>query len=173
MANYNNVNDFTFSDEDNDEPLSKEEVKDWLRIDGNSDNNIVENLISAARVVIENYLNQSLINRTISVHLNNSCGNICLPFQPFTELVSIKDADDNTIDSYLLSNSQFRRLQYPCDDGIKVEYKAGPGIGGSIPKVIHTAMLMQISFMYENRGDAEVGKSIAPMAKSILKSYRR
>lgn len=176
MANFNNVNDYTFSDEANDEPLSKEEVKSWLRIDGADDNNIIENLITAARIVIENYLNQSLIQRTVTAHLNNTCGNIYLPFQPFIELVSVKNANGDAIaeGSYTLSNTLFKRLEYPNDCNIKISYTAGPADGEEIAKVIHTGLLMQVAYMYENRGDSsDKTDGISPMAKSILKGYRR
>jgi uncharacterized phiE125 gp8 family phage protein len=182
MANFNNINDYSFSEEANDEPLSKEEVKIWLRIDGNDDNNVIENLITAARIIIENYLNQSLIKRTVTAHVNNTCGNIYLPFQPFVELVSIKDAngDDIAAGNYTLTGTLFKRLEYPCYDGIEVTYTAGVD---EVTKLIHTGLLMQIAFMYENRGDspmAGVGRTgslvdigISPMAKSILKGSRR
>lgn len=178
-ANFNNVNDYSFSDESNDEPLTKEEVKSWLRIDGDDDNNVIENLISAARITIEQYINQSLITRTVTAHLNNSCGNQFLPFQPFGELVSIKDSNGNTIadGNYSLTGTQFKRLESPCEDGIEISYTAGVD---QVNKAMHTALLMQVAFMYENRGDGlekgqgvlvEIG--ISPMAKSILKSFRR
>lgn len=181
-ANYNSVNDYSFDDEASDEPLTKEEVKNWLRIDGDEDNNVIENLITTARVVIENYLNQSLIKRTVTAHLNNSCGNIYLPFQPFIELTSIKYSNGDTIadGGYTLAGTLFKRLEYPCIEGIEISYSAGPDDGKEISKIIHTALLMQISFIYENRGDdLQTGQGIliemgvSPMAKSILKSSRR
>lgn len=184
-ANFNNVNDYSFEDEANDEPLTKEEVKAWLRIDGSDDDNIVENLITAARIIIENYLNQSLIQRTVTAHLNNTCGNIYLPFQPFIELVSVKNSSGDAIaeGGYTLTGTSFKRLESPCYDGIEISYIAGPEDGKEVSKVIHTALQMQIAFMYENRGDEAVAGTsrtgslvdigISTMAKSILKSSRR
>ena len=172
MAYYNNIDDYTFSYEANDEPITKEQVKTWLKVDGNDDNIIIEDLITAARIIIENYLNQSLIKRTVKAYINNSNGDINLPFQPFISLVSITDGDGEAIADYSLPGGAFKCIEWPQSDNIVITYKAGVS---EVDKVVLTALRMQIAFMYENRGDAMDKGSIgiAPMAKSLLKNCRR
>ncbi len=171
-ANYNAVKEYSFSSEKNGEPVTKEQAKSWMRITNNDEDTDIENLIIAARSIIENYLNKSIIKRTVTAVLTNRCGNIELPFQPFEELVSITDADGNAITSYTLSGDKYKRLLLPEWDNIKVVYKAGIGID-NVPQVIKNAIMAQVAFMYVNRGDDNSGKGICPTAKQFLSTERR
>ena len=169
-ANYNNVVDYSFSAEKNSEPVTKEQAKDWMRVSNNEDDLIIENLIISARSIIELYLNKSLKKRTVTATLINRCGNIELPFQPFVELVSITDSEGTAITDYKLTGETYKRLLYPEADHIKVVYKAG---FDDVPQHIKAAIMAQVSFMYENRGDDSSGKGICGTAKQFLATERR
>ena len=174
MAPFNCVYDYQFSAEATGEPVTLEEVKEWLRIDIDEDDDLVTSLITAARVTLEHYLNQSLIKRTVTTVINNSCGNQFLPFQPFDELISISDCSGDSIaeGSYTLIGNQFKRLVDPCEDNITLVYTTGLD---EISQALKTGIKQQVAFMYENRGDdtKDIYTAVSPMVKSILKSYRR
>lgn len=171
-ANYNAIRDYSFSAEKNGEPVTKEQVKDWMKVTNVDDDLIIENLIISARSIIENYLNKSVIKRTVTAVLVNRCGNIELPFQPFIELVSITDSDGAAIPStsYKLVGDTFKRLEYPCCDNIKVVYKAGMD---AVSQTIQSAIMAQVAFMFENRGDEKTGTGICATAKQFLATERR
>lgn len=172
LANFNNVNDVLFSKESSQEPVTLEAVKNWMRVEHVQDDNLIEGLITAARIIVEHYLNMSLIKRTVTANLNNSCGNQLLPFQPLQEIVSVSDYYNNDItDSYSLTGLGYKRLAYPCEDNITLVYKAG---SDCVSKPVEFGLMEQISFMYENRGDVNTDtSSIAPMAKNTLKSIKK
>ena len=55
-----------------DEPLGLTEVKDYLRLDDQVDDNFVRTFIIAAREWAENYTNRAFITRTLRFHIDGS-----------------------------------------------------------------------------------------------------
>lgn len=132
--------------------------------------------VMAARTKIENYTGLSLIPRNIVAVLSVPQGQMELPFGPVTGAVSFVSQQGvaQTITTYGLN---FPSIQYPvCYT--KVTYTAGYA-DGECPEELQTAMLMQIAFWNENRGDVapDAGFSSAqgwaPQVIAIVQKYRR
>ncbi len=171
---FNAVLDPAFSDEDSIEPVSRETAKHHLKVDSVQDDIKIDRLIRAAREVCEKYLNHSLINRTVTATLNNSCGNIYLPYGPVKEIISVNNSSGTALGTtqYFITGTKFRRLQWPREDNIIIVYTAGYG-ENCIPAQIQEGILEQIAYMYENAGDQPGLKAeISPIAKGTLKSIR-
>lgn len=163
-----------FSEEDSVEPISLEVAKNWLKVDSVQDDIKITHLIKAARGVCEKYINQSLINRTVTATLNNTSGNIFLPYGPVKSVTSITNSNSTALvtGQYSMFGSGFVRLQWPCEDNIKIVYTAGYG-ENCIPPQAEIGILNQLAYMYEHPGDDEAMKSqISPMAKANLKSLK-
>lgn len=162
------------------EPVTVTEFKNYAKIDtGSLDDAIIADLIVTAREQIEDYLGMSIINRTVTTILNNSCGGIFLPYCPFISMIYVKDSDDNIIDTdnYTISGMLFPQLIEPWDDRIKLSYTAGYGIP---PKKIITAIKQQTFFLYQNRGESpliyrgvEAAITLSPQALATLQRLRR
>lgn len=148
------------------EPVTLTEVKNWLRIDLDDDDDILEMLITAARETLEAYTNISFLNRTVTATILNQLGGILLPYGPVGDIISFTDVDGDDITDYVLLGTDFKSLTTPFCDPVTIEYHAGYDV---LPKDFKTAMLCQVAWMYQNRGDANVSGS----AKALLNKYRR
>lgn len=161
---YNAVIDVVFSDESTTEPVTLQEAKDWCRIDVADDDAIILELISAARAICELHSNISFIQRTVTATLHNGLGKIGLPYGPVTSLPTYTDDEANQLDEYSLKIADE-------DDAIAV-YNAGYN-QASIPKNLKNALLNQIAWMYENRGDDEKQSKLSEQSKLILNQVKR
>ena len=105
----------TVSTEPTAEPLSLQEVKEYLRVEDSTDERVVQPLIIAARQFAENYMKRSLMQQTITLFidaltdqeeylhegmrtapdLNYYKNYITLPRSPVQSVTSVKTFDDN------------------------------------------------------------------------------
>lgn len=162
---YNAVLDVQFSLENTTEPVTVQEAKDWLRIDISDDDTLVGSLITAARIICEQYTNISFITRTVTATLHNTLGGISLPYGPVNSITSVTERD-TAITDYTMSGASFQRLVTVFEQEVTVVYTAGYA---TLPKNLKTAILNQIGFLYENRGDDKLSDN----AKVILNQVRR
>ena len=163
------------------EPVTIAEVKAYCKIDtGTIDDDILTELIITARQQAEDFTNISIVARSVTVVVKNLNGGIYLPYCPFLSLTSIKDQYGNDIDpaNYILSGTMFPQLIKPCWDRMTLVYEAGYGIP---PSKIKTAILQQVFYLYENRGESAVISrsgvvaelTLSPQAKATLNRFRR
>lgn len=145
------------------EPVTLEEVKTWCKLDDDpTDDNLISALIPAARIVCEQYANLSFIPKTVKATIYNGLGEIRLPYGPVNgDVTSYKDEDGAVITDYKLSEAREGR--------ITAEYNAGYS---TLPDNLKIALLMQIAFMYQNRGDEKAASGVSEFAKLILKQVR-
>lgn len=156
-AAYNAVISVVFTDEATGEPVTLQEAKDWCRIDVTDDDAIITMLITSARIVCEIYSNLSFIARTVTAVINNGLGNFVLPYGPVVGAVtSILDTDGIAVTDYELKDSH--------EGNLTVEYDAGYT---TLPANLKTALLCQIAYMNENRGDAGISENVKTMLKQI------
>lgn len=167
---YNAVLDVHFSDDEEVEPVTLTEAKNWCRIDVSDDDDIITELITAARIICEQYSNISFIPRTVTARLKNPLGGIYLPYGPVTELASVTDDDLNELEigDYTITGASFKQIKEPFTE-LTLVYTAGYEL---LPKNLKKAMLNQISWMYDNRGSDESAQ-ISEQAKLILNLVRR
>jgi hypothetical protein len=168
MANFNAVLDIQFDEGTITEPVTLQEVKDWLKIDVTDEDILLEELITSGRQLCESYTGLGFITRDIVAVLNNSCGNIYLPYSPITSDIVLKDVDDNVITSPSIRGVLSKWINQPIIDYIKAEYTAGYAV---LPVHFKNALLTTIAYLYEHRGDEEAGK-LSPMALELLTPYK-
>lgn len=164
---YNSVLKVAFSEESATEPVTVDEVKDWCRIDVSDDDTLIGKLIKGARVICENYANLSFIKRTITAKIRNGLGDFYPPYGPVVGDPAATYKSGDTIDDFDFDCS------YP--DTITVVYDAGYDAADgyeTLPDNLRTALLNQVLFMYENRGDAKLANGLSEEAKLILKQVR-
>lgn len=161
---YNAVIGTFFTDEGQFEPVTLQEAKDWCRIDVTDDDALITRLIKAARRICETYVNLSFITRTVTATIHNGLGNFTLPYGPVVgDIVSFADADANVMTDY--------DLRTPYGSDIVVVYNAGYP-EGELREDLRNALLCQIAWMYENRGDAKISNGLSLETVLILKPLR-
>lgn len=169
---FNVVLEHYFSGESTEEPVTVDEAKGWLRIsdDITDDDTLLTELITVARIMCEKYACISFIERTVKAILNNSCGSISLPYGPVGDIATYKDINDTDVTSTIVKGSEFKMLFEPCLNYIEVTYTAGYV---TLPYQLKRALLCQVAYLYENRGDAQKGAQMSPDAKVILKQVSK
>ena len=87
------------------EPVTAEELRDWLRLDDTSQDTMLEGMITAARVAVEQHTHRAFVEKTIKQSLAGfpASGCIELLFPPLDSVSSVKyydtDGTEQTIDS--------------------------------------------------------------------------
>lgn len=140
------------------------------------DNDLIEELIVAAREAMERFTGRSLVPHTWKALLTNLSGEVWLPRSNGIALDtsgpvldSIIDCEGNTIeeDDYSVYGSEFAFLRTPLKERMTVTYSVIP----TVPKRIKQAIMRDVAFHYENRND-EPGE-LAIQAQAIARQYQR
>lgn len=180
-----------------DEIITIDEAADFMRAEFSaSEETLISSLITAARLLCEEYLFRRIGVQTVEFRnkgfpVNNSP--IVLP-APFISVTSIKYLDSNNVeqtldeDDYVVSDSAPALItpvnSWPetsvAGDSLRVTFECGysdpgesPELSEALPATVRTAMLMQIADMYENR-EAQVERPLTanPTLANLLAPYR-
>lgn len=179
------------------EIITIDEAAEFMRAEfSESEESLIESLITASRLMCEEYLFRRIGVQTIELRdkgfpVNNAP--IVLP-APLISVTSIKYLDSNNEeqtldeDDYIISDSA-PGLVIPVNswpatsgagDSLRVRFVTGysdpgesPMQSEALPTTIRTAMLMQIADMYENR-EAQVEKPLSANQTlvNLLAPYR-
>lgn len=151
------------------EPISLTEAKAQLRLEISADDDLVTDLIQGAREAVEDITKRQLITATWKLTLDAFPAEIVLPLPPLQSVSSIKyydtDGNQQTLSSSLYSvdtQSQPGRItpaygeSWPdtrtINNAVEVNFVAGYGDAGSdVPMKIRQAMLLYITWGYEDR----------------------
>jgi uncharacterized phiE125 gp8 family phage protein len=187
--NYNAVLDVKI-DEGNTptEPLTLNEAKEWCKIELAiaEEDALITELIKTARLQVEGFLNISLVDKTIEAAINNSLGGIELPYGPLKTFTSLKDEDGNILSvdtDYKLQGVFFKSIKTPCSSFLIANYTTGYTSANPLPMNFKTAVLQQVAYLYENRGDTPanattqnnrtVPTELSQIVELTLSPYRR
>lgn len=153
---YNGCTAVTFSVQGA-QPVTTQNILDWGKIDQSLDNAIISALIDTATLMCEQYTNTSIRTRTIVADINNVNGGFILPYGPVTNTPTAVDWQNEQVT--LVWN--FSQIQTPYGR-MTVTYTAGV----ADQSIYKTAIMQQVLYLYENRGDDKVG--MAPLACTLL-----
>ena len=129
------------------EPVTLQEAKDYMRISSESENDLIEELITSARERIEKFTGLSLGEKTLRAywfyfHIPQE-----IPYGPVTLIDSVVNDDDVAVE-YVARGLQYKMLEAYSTTGLTIEYEAGFAVA---PKGLKLAILKQVSTDYENR----------------------
>lgn len=135
------------------EPVTLAEVKRWARIDYDEDDELLQEMIPAARETIEKETNLKLVPHTIEVRGTlQRAGHLSLPYGTPTILtVSLIDGEQDTALSSL--EYQLRGRSINLYDG--GDYVTSYSVGTTISAGLKEAIKMLVAYRYQNRGDQE------------------
>lgn len=121
------------------------------------DDTYLTDLIIQCRETVEQHIGVSLAPKTLRAILRNDCGGIEIPFGPILSTDDIGDLKDAegviiTTDNYTIRGNLFKWIESPVSCYIEVNYEAGY-TADTIPKALKRAILEEIAFRYNHRGD--------------------
>lgn len=137
------------------EPVTLEQAKEACRVDFDEDDALLTRMISQCRRVIENFCNISIVSKQVSVVMD-LITRTELPLGPVSgDIISFKDRNGNDIDTsfYRVSGISFKAIE-PLSHFLynsTLVYNTGYAV---VDEDLKLAILSEISFRYENRGDS-------------------
>lgn len=167
--------------------VSLAEVKAWLKIDGDDEDDLLTSLIASATAECEAYSGLSFITRNRTVKLSSFSGkDVILPYGPVTALTSIEYTDEDdapqTIDSsdYTVDiASGLARVRvtesWPYTNrslsNVVVTYVAGYADAAAVPEVIKKAIKQKVAVDHEKRGDVNTDSDAWMKTLDTVKVY--
>ncbi len=171
------------------EPVSLAEAKLFLRVDQNSEDTLISDLIAAAREAVEAACGRALIVRSVRESLDDwrcdSAGAGLLSLGPVASVSAVHVLDDAgaiTIvpaSDYRLDSAGARaRLVFPAGlparrrlvGGIEITYDAGfSSLASGVPAALRSAVLQVTASLYEARqGEARMPEG----ARALVQAYQ-
>ncbi len=164
--------------------ITLEHLKNHLRIEGAFEDYYLEGLIKTATSAVENYLQRTLLLKTLRVvHQDRTSASrgcsalqtIDLYYPPLVSIVSVNELLSNDgkgpIKRYTLTPSSLRPKMTVWGSVVEVVYKAGYGENSSnIPSPIRYAITLLTAEMYDKRVD--VVEIVNPTIQFLLQPYR-
>jgi len=154
------------------------EARAWLRLDHTADDSILSNIIIPnAQDKIEQATGLALSGDTlvvVVVDAETNNGIIDLPIAPFDSVIDVEINDINSTDYAVNGNAMFPVMTVGAGTKLKIEYIAGYAEGNGytvagIPPALKLAVLNQIAYDYENRGDG----NLSPAVTNTILLYTR
>ena len=176
------------------EPVTVDELKDYLRISDTASDSLLTELIAAARRDVEMRTRRALITQTITATFPawpDSDKALPLPVGNALAISSVKYRDDSntqqTVSSsdYFLVGGQPGGVQfddsfqspsiYEREDAVEIVYTAGFGAASDVPALLKAAIKGLASYWFEQRLPVNVGNIVNVMplhVQHMINSYR-
>jgi uncharacterized phiE125 gp8 family phage protein len=156
------------------EPLTLQEAKEWLIVGHSQDDVIIRRLITAVRLMCESRTKRQFIACTVLVTAN-IVEPFYLPRLPVVsvESVTIRNPDTNIYDpvdtdKYYEDGETVVIKEYTAYNRYQVNYTAGYE---SLPEDLKQAMLHELAYRYENRGNLNVKSGLHETTVQMLTPY--
>jgi hypothetical protein len=138
---------------------------------GTAEDTLFSTFITAARKCVERLTGLSLVPKTCVATLINMTGFMELPYGPITNTPVFVDQYGNTIYPTLVGYD-YPQVRDPLDTITSASYNVGFA-SGSVPEELVVAILAQINFLYENRGDNSDSATVCVITQKICQKYSR
>lgn len=168
------------------EPVSLDETKAFLRIDGNAEDALVSSLILTSRLHIEAALGLALITQSWRMTLDAwpRDGVVGMPLAPVRAItqVRVNDGDGNAIElpasSYVLEATARPARLFAKDGplpqpgvragGLEIDFTAGfSDTAAGVPEPIRQAIMLLVAHWYEHRDPIEIGAPATAVPHSV------
>lgn len=154
------------------EPVSRTDAKNWMRIDYNTDDTLIDNLISSARKHLELLTGRSLTNKLIraNIELTGTVPQVWMVDLPYTPLNCVDEVVMKTginMSDVLTVNEDYEviggKVWLYSQGYYNIKYQAGYG---TLPQDLVSDILTLVAWSYENRG-----KKMNADPQGIVSSY--
>lgn len=143
--------------------ITLQDVKDYCRVDFNNDDTLFTQLIASSRERLEKYCGRVFLESDCeAIYNQEGCG----------DRVLLAYSDNIVLDPGGAYNSLLVGESYikTEDEEVKLTYEAGYPVE-TMPKWIKQAVLMDVAYRYENRGDVSISTGINGEVKEFLKPF--
>lgn len=171
MVGYNRVLDIQFNESSVTEPVTLTEAKNFCRVDISTDDSLITQLVTTARLMCEAYTGVGFVEHEAVAVIWNENGDMYIPYGPTGTINSVTDIDGNVLildTDYEIRGNQFKRFSCSYDTEFTIDYTTGYSV---LPDVLKTALLNQIYYLYDNRSEA--ASDMSPIAKMLLNPFKR
>lgn len=172
------------------EPITLPEMKAYLRVDDETEDDLIAGLIKAARLMVEAASRRILIDQRWRVILDRwpQGGTVMLPLSPVIAVENIKvfDADGSATEIAPdaiafdgISDPPRLTLANPPEpgkarNGISIDLRAGYGADpDAVPAGLKLAMKILVADWFENRGDVAGEQFLPPQAVALVSPFQR
>ena len=153
--------------------ISVEEIKKWIRVDIDDDNDLIHSLILSATNAVETYTGRNIAQRTIELPLNAKSHTTNINIAPIVDIVKLETISRKGIrttlspDSYYLTiYGEHGVLYTETMDKLCATLRVGYD---NVPAPIKQAIAVHVADAYQNRE----GQTDLPNAfKALLSPYR-
>ena len=169
------------------EPLSLAEAKSWLKLDSADEDQLVQSLITAARLAVEARTNRLLITQQWRLMMDAwpAEPSLSMPLAPVRSIVRLTTLDANGVGADvpptlygLDGNLDHARLVLGSPlpspgqpvSGIWLDVTGGYGDASAIPEPLRLAMRQLIALWFGDRGDG--GGRVPGFVLALLAPYR-
>tara|TARA_R110002012_G_scaffold89744_1_gene219941 strand:+ start:4313 stop:4822 length:510 start_codon:yes stop_codon:yes gene_type:complete len=153
------------------EIISTADVKSYARIDTTADDTLIGQMITQARIVLENYISRDIVAKNRTFYRSHVDQRFEVPFAPVTTISSITVESTTAAHTvYGLDKSVIELDELPAKDMEMVYITTGLS-----DSAIKEALLQFVTTLYENRVDFIEGKTIQKIptsSKELLSSYK-
>lgn len=166
-----------------------DEAKDWLRVTGTAEDNLILDLIASARQECENYTHVQLLTATYDVFFTEWCDEFEIPRPPLQSITSVNYTDtagaEQTVNSslYTVDTSETPgkvRLAYNQSwpsgkrgfpNSIRIRFVAGYLSPALVPTQLKSGMALAIGELYHHREESLQGVGVGSV--NSFRSARR
>jgi len=151
------------------QPVSRREAQEWMRIDCDDDAHLIDAVIKAATANVQEYLNRQLVTATWDYFLDRFNDPIQLPLAPLQSVTSVSYVDNDgatqtlSTDVYTVDANREPGMVYrswnqnwpsirTIRNAVTIRFVAGYGAASTVPDEIKAAIKMSVVDIYENRG---------------------
>ncbi|MCB8820058.1 head-tail connector protein [Microvirga rosea] len=172
------------------EPVLLPEMKEYLRVDDDAQDDLIGGLIKAARLMVEAAARRILVSQRwkLMLHRWPRDGTVLLPLAPLlgVEKVQVYDPSGDPVelppDSYeadAVSDPPrivFDRMPPPgkAHNGIAIDLLVGFGAApDAVPATLRLAVKILVARWYEHRGDVAGPQELPPEALALVAPFQR
>jgi uncharacterized phiE125 gp8 family phage protein len=163
------------------EPLSLADARAYLRVDTTAEDELIGNLIVAARRHVEDATGKRLVTQSWRLVLDNwpPANTVHLPVRPVRSIAAARlreidgtevplDITGWTVDaSNRLRTDAYLAVRRPFA-GIEIDIEAGFGARDDVPEEIVQAIRLLVAHWFENRTGADMARNGLPLAAAAL-----
>lgn len=155
------------------EIVTTADAKAYMRVDTTTDDTLIGDMITQARIWCENYISKDIVAKTRVYFDEEVSARITLPFAPVSSITTVKsEAVDATYKSYGVDKDILELQSLPAKD-VEVTYATA----GLSDKLLEQAILQLVSTYYDNRADFIVMQGVSYVqvptsVKHILNAYK-
>ena len=151
------------------EPVTVDELKEYLHVDCDSEDALLSQLISAARKTAEEYQHKAYMTQTLEVATGWEKETELPRSEFFKELVSLKDSAGNAVTGYTIKPDLNYRLVFDkAGKGqLVATYVTGVDDAAQVDEMVRLGIMQLACHWYENRLPVTDGRNVAEMPFSV------